>query len=158
MSRKMPFNICFLFFDNFGLCSLRGTQKRQVTVTITSVWHQVMLQTTELEAHDIGLEIWFQQDGATTLTAREPEVVWKITSLMTSSGQPGLLTSLRATLFCWNTYTPTTHAHLTSWISVSGMKLQSPINIFWEQLERISDKQYGEVLHATNTITRCDYW
>jgi Zn finger protein HypA/HybF involved in hydrogenase expression len=146
----MPFNISFLLFENLhSVGGLRGTQKRQVTVTITSVWNQAMLQTSELEAHDIGLEIWCQQHGATTLTAREPEVVWKITSWVTLLGQPGLLTSLRATTFCWDTCTQTTNAHLTSWISVSGIKLESLINVFWEQLQSISDKEYCEVLHAT---------
>ena len=160
MSRKMPFNISFLLFENLpSVGGLRGPQKKQVTVTITSVWHQEMLQTSELEAHDISLEIWCQQDGATTLTACEPEVVWKITSWLTSPGQPGLLTSLRATMFCWDTCTRTTHAYLKSWIVVSGMKLESLINVFWEQLDRISGKVYCEVVHAINTtVVRGPVW
>ena len=103
---------CYLIWwgvSAFVIIEPHFPEEANSTMTVTSTRYRAALGTLEMDADCIDNKLRFQQNGAITHTAREsivqepcfPDPSFHI--LVTSLGQPGLLTSLHLTTFFGNT-------------------------------------------------------
>jgi hypothetical protein len=88
-----------------GITGPYSYEEGKCASNVNSTQHRAMLETRQVNADDGDGELWFEQVGATQHTAREPNdcswlyVHWNHHVLVTSPGQPGLMTCLGSATF-----------------------------------------------------------
>ena len=133
-----------------GKCPPWRAKQGNCTVTLIRTRYRAMLET-NLDADDADGEPRLQPSRSHRVHSMwfswEPCERYLFHVLVTSHSQPGLLTSSCLTAFCRDNWKPESMwrnlAHMSSWKSTSGTKLEQPIDVCCLQFWLLSGHNYG---------------